>query len=201
MKQKVRKNKKTITAVEPNIFHVHMPKTAAEGALAIVLSAALILFGTVAWAATTVPGHSTAKQDADNNGYPDVGVAVNGHYTSIYAYDAADDWYWDLGDGRVYGTVTSIGDLDQETLTRCDYVINYRGKFENDPFLDSGWIQNLINCSGYDDNGQYNYLIVHQTDPRYRGNPDWAIWGTWEYHVLTESHSGNLVRPMKPVNQ
>jgi len=38
---------------------------------------------------------------------------------------------------------------------------------------------------------------VHETDPRYRGNPDWAIWGTWEYHVLTISEYGNLVRPMK----
>jgi len=47
----------------------------------------------------------------------------------------------------------------------------------------------------YDGTGAYNYLIVHQTDPRYTGNPDWAIWDTWEYHVLTESGSGNLVRP------
>lgn len=33
-------------------------------------------------------------------------------------------------------------------------------------------------------------------DPRYQGDPDWAVWGTWEYHVLTESKLGNLVRPM-----
>ena len=151
-----------------------------------------------AFAGTTVPGHD-GKWDDDNNGYPDEGVKVNGHYTSLYAYDANGDYYWDLGDGRIQGTVGSVADLDQATLTSCDYVVNYRGSFENDPFMDSGWIQNHINCSGYDDNGQYNYLIVHETDPRYTGNPDWAIWGTWEYHVYTISGQGNLVRPMNHV--
>jgi len=161
----------------------------------IVLSLALVGVPVV-WAdSTVVPGHN--KWDQDNNGYPDAGVAVNGHYTSIYAYDDNGDWYWDLGDGRVQGTVSSVDDLDASTLTVCDYVVNYRGKFENDAFLNSGWIQNLINCSGYDDNNHYNYFIVHESDPRYRGNPDWAIWGTWEYHGLTVSGDGNLVRPMQ----
>lgn len=157
-----------------------------------------------ALASTAVPGHQD-RWDEDNNGYPDEGVSVNGHYTSLFAYEGEygddeypqEDWYWDLGDGRVYGTVDSVDDLDQDRLTVCDYVVNYRAKFENDPFMDSGWIQNHINCSGYDDNNHYNYLIVHETDPRYRGNPDWAIWGTWEYHVLATSGFGNLVRPMQ----
>lgn len=148
-----------------------------------------------ATASTIVPGHATDRNDTDGNDIPDEGVVVNGHYTSVYTYDAAGDWYWDLGDGRTQGSVESIDELDATTLTVCDYVVNYRGTFENDPFLDSGWIQNHINCRGYDDNGKYNYLIVHETDPRYTGNPDWAIWGTWEFHVLTESGSGNLVRP------
>ena len=126
-----------------------------------------VLFGILvavpaAFAGTTVPGHD-GKWDADNNGYPDEGVKVNGHYTSLYAYDANGDYYWDLGDGRIQGTVGSVAELDQATLTSCDYVVNYRGSFENNPFMDSGWIQNHINCSGYDDNGQYNYLIVHET--------------------------------------
>lgn len=167
--------------------------------LASFLVASSFTIGTASIAAaasTTVPGHQKAKYDSDNNGYPDVGVSVNGHYTSVYAYDNLGDWYWDLGDGRVNGTVASIADLDQTTLTQCDYVINYRGGFNNNSFMDFGWIQNHINCHGFDDNGQYNYLIVHETDKRYRGNPDWSIWGTWEYHVLTESGSGNLVRPM-----
>ena len=102
---------------------------------------------------------------------------------------------WDLGDGRVLGTVGSIDDLDAETLTVCDYVVNYRGSFGGDPFLNNGWIINVINCSGFDDNGQYIYLIVHRTDPRYTGNPEWAEWGEWEYHVLVDWKLGNLVRP------
>lgn len=143
---------------------------------------------------TAVPGHQSSRYDKDGNGSPDAGVFVNGHYTSMYAYDDNGAWYWDLGDGRVQGTVSSVDELDQETLTVCNYVNNYRADFGNDPFMNEGWIQNHIKCRGFDDNGTYNYLIVSQTDPRYRGNPDWAVWDTWEYHVLTESGSGNLVR-------
>lgn len=151
----------------------------------------------VAGAATTVPGQTgKARIDADENSYPDAGVVVEGHYYSVYAYDANGDYYWDLGDGRIQGTVASIDDLDQETLTVCDYVVNYRGTFENNPFMDSGVIFNHIKCHGYDDNHTYNYQIVHESDPRYRDNPDWAVWGTWEYHALTESGAGNLVRPL-----
>ena len=165
----------------------------------IGLSFSLIMVGVVN-SATTVPGHQGSRVDSDNNGYPDLGVMVNGHYTSVYAYDDAGNWYWDLGDGRVTGTVDSINSLDQETLTKCDYVVNYRGKFENDSFLNSGWIQNMINCSGYDDDGQYNYFIVNESDPRYTGNPEWAVWGNWEFHGLIESGNGNLVRPYKHTN-
>lgn len=151
------------------------------------------------YAGTTVPGHSkkidNGTIDKDTNGYPDAGMYVNGHYTSLYAYDNNGDYYWDLGDGRVQGTVVSVSDLDQETLTQCDYVINYRADFGNDPYMNEGWIQNHIKCAGYDDNNQYNYLIVSKTDPRYTGNLDWAIWGTWEYQTLTVGHEGNLVRP------
>lgn len=158
--------------------------------LALLLVAAV--FGS-ALAQTTVPGH-TGRYDKDNNGYPDAGVMVNGHYTSLYAEDGNGDYYWDLGDGRIYKTVPTIDDLDQETLTVCNYVNNYRADFGNDPFMNSGWIQNHINCSGYE-SGQYNYLIVSDTDPRYTGNPDWSIWGNWEYHVLKEPGSGNLAGP------
>ncbi|HUG40122.1 MAG TPA: hypothetical protein VMM12_06545 [Longimicrobiales bacterium] len=35
----------------------------------------------------------------------------------------------------------------------------------------------------------------HETDPRYTGNPDWAVFGTWEYQTHVVSGSGNLVRP------
>lgn len=134
-----------------------------------------------------------ARYDVDHNGFPDAGVYVSGHYTSLYAYDADGDWYWDLGDGRILGTVASPNDLNAATRTTCDYVVNYRADFNNDALMDHGWIQNHINCSGFDDNGHYNYLIVSDTDPRYTGNPDWAVWGTWEYRVLSVSGSGNLV--------
>lgn len=161
------------------------------------LAVAVLALSTIA--ATTVPGHEGDRYDADANGYPDAGVYVNGKYTSVYAYDANGDWYWDLGDGRVLGTVTAIDELDQGTLTVCDYQNQYRADFGNDPFMDAGWIINNISCSGYDDNGAYNYLIVHETDPRYTGNPEWAVWGTWEYQTLTVSGFGNLVRPQSHV--
>jgi hypothetical protein len=149
---------------------------------------------------TQVPGHQKDRYDKDGNGIPDAGVMVNGHYTSVYAYDANDDWYWDLGDGRVQGTVVSIDLLDDATLTQCDYVVNYWADFGNDEFMDSGWIMNHINCRGYDDNGQYNSLIVHESDPRYTGNPDLAIWETWEYHTDVWSGMGNVANPMKPAS-
>jgi hypothetical protein len=167
--------------------------------LLLTAAMALALATPVAASSTLVPGHDRDRYDTDDNGYPDEGVTTNGKYVSVYAYDANGDYYWDLGDGRIQGTVGSIDDLDAATLTTCDYQVQYRANFENDPFMDSGWITNNINCSGHDDNGTYNYLIVHETDPRFEGNPDHAIWGTWEYHVLTESGAGNLVRPETPV--
>ncbi|OHA21837.1 MAG: hypothetical protein A2849_02630 [Candidatus Taylorbacteria bacterium RIFCSPHIGHO2_01_FULL_51_15] len=147
-------------------------------------------------AQTTVPGHSGSRTDKDNNGISDAGVYVNGHYESTFAYDANGDYYWDLGDGRVFKTVPSIADLDQDTLTVCEYVINYRADFGNDPFMNQGWIQNHIVCRGYDypKGAVFYYLIVSDTDPRYTGDPDWAIWGNWEYFVLVVSGEGNLPR-------
>ena len=160
----------------------------------------LVLFASLVIGGTRVPGHEKERYDLDNNGYPDEGISVNGHYTSIYAYDLLGDWYWDLGDGRILGTVDAVDELEQDTLTVCDYIVNYRGKFENDPFLNSGWIHNNINCRGYDDNNQYFYQIVHKTDLRYRNNPEWSVWGEWEYHTLTISRQGNLVRPVTHSN-
>lgn len=143
---------------------------------------------------TAVPGH------CDRDG------TVVGHYTSVFAYEGAygpeyypqEDWYWDLGDGRIFGTVDSIAELDQDRLTVCDYVVNYRGDFMGDPYQDTGWIQNHINCTGYDDDNHYNYLMVHESDPRYTGEGI-PLWDEWEYHVLTISGWGNLARPETPV--
>lgn len=162
-----------------------------------VVALVALAFAAPAFAGTTVKGHSKAKYDQDGNGIPDAGVYVNGHYTSVYAYDAFGDYYWDLGDGRVQGTVGSIDDLDADTLTTCDYVVNYRADFGNDPYMDAGWIQNHINCYGFDDNAHYNYLIVHETDGRYRGIPELSVWGTWEYAVYTISGQGNIAAPYR----
>ena len=161
--------------------------------IALVL-ALTITVGTAAASSTVVKGHQD-RYDTDNNGYPDEGQEVNGHYTSLYAYDASGDYYWDLGDGRIRGTVGSVDDLNQQTLTTCDYIVNYRGTFDNDAFMDSGWIMNNIKCRGYAGKSNYKYNIVHETDPRYTGNPDWAIWGTWEHDVYVVGGEGNLVRP------
>ena len=90
------------------------------------------------------------------------------------------------------GTVTGHYTTEAEG---CTYIVNYRGDFGPDPYLDNGWIMNNISCP----DGQYHYLIVHQSDRRYTGNPDWAIWGSWEIIVYTESGEGNLVRrPERP---
>jgi hypothetical protein len=136
--------------------------------------------------------------DTDNNGWSDDGVIVVCNYTALYVEDANGDYYWDLGDGRIQSSagISSVADLDQSTLTTCDYQIHTRGTFENDAFQDSGVISNMIHCYGYDGNSTYHYQIVHATDNRYTGDPAWAIWGDWEYHVLTESGSGNLIHSM-----
>lgn len=145
---------------------------------------------------TPVPGQRR-RADADGNGYPDSGRIVTGTYESLYAEDSRGDWWWDLGDGRIMGSVSELAALDAATVTRCDYQVSYRGDFGNTASLDTGWINNSVRCHGYSRSTSH-YLIVHSTDPRYTGNPEWAVWGDWEYHVLTESGAGNLVRPFHP---
>jgi hypothetical protein len=147
---------------------------------------------------TAVPGQAV-RSDADNNGFSDVGVIVTGAYSALYLSDADGNYYFDRGDGRIEGTVSSPAALDQTTLTRCDYRISYRGSFENDAFLDTGWIGNHIKCSGYTPTATYNTLIVHKTDPRYVGDPARAIWTDWELDVDTASGFGNWVRPHHPL--
>lgn len=162
---------------------------------AAVMLAVLVMFvmaistASVASAATTVPGQTGREGN------------VTGHYTSVYAEDSSGAYYWDLGDGRVQHSpgIESIEELDQSTLTVCKYEVNYRGDFGGDPYLDSGWIINQINCTGYEP-GHYSYLIVSESDPRYRGNPEWSIWGSWEVIVEGVSGQGNLVRPYHPTH-
>ncbi|GAA1468014.1 hypothetical protein [Microbacterium thalassium] len=153
-------------------------------------AAGALAFGTAAPAMAAQSVTVNPGQSKKETGY------VTGHYTSYYAEDGNGGWYWDLGDGRIQGNVASPGDLDQQSLLECDYVNNYRADFGDDPFMDTGWIINNINCS---DGTHYKYLIVHEDDPRYEGDPENAIWGTWEYHVLSQSGEGNIANLFKPV--
>jgi hypothetical protein len=169
-------------------------------AFALVLGVGVNVYSGAAFAAkqstdtTVVPGQ---QKRLTETGYAPAGVWVNGHYTALYAYDVSGAYYWDLGDGRVQSSanVSSVADLDQSTLTTCDYVINYRADFGGNPYMDQGSIHNNIKCSGAE-KGTYNSVIVSNQDPRYTGNPDYAIWGNWEYIVDTASGLGNGVHKM-----
>lgn len=143
---------------------------------AALLTIAVLAFPAVAAAGTsTVPGHTGSQTDTDGNGFPDAGVQVVGNYTDVWV------------DGA----------------TTCKLRVNYKGDFGNDAYLNSGEITNHYLCKGPGGTQTYYYQIVSSDDPRYSGNPDWAVWGTWEYHVLTQGGqgnepwggNGNLVRP------
>ena len=140
---------------------------------AIIATLAAVTFGIMSSSpasadGSTVAGNSGARVDRDNNGYPDAGQVVSGNYTETYS-DADGD---------------------------CEVRVNYRGTYENDAYMDTGWIQNHYRCVAPDGSAStYQYLMVHESDSRYTGDPDRALWGTWEYTVLTESGSGNFVRP------
>ena len=143
---------------------------------------------------TVVPGHQT-----DDGSIP-VGT-VNGKYKALYAFDAHGDWYFDLGDGREQGSVDSVDELDQNTLSVCDYVVIYRGDFEGTPFLANGWIRNNVKCSGYafDRTQTFNRVFVHETDPRYSEDLE-QIWGSWGIFVDAIGGVGNAANPKHPVN-
>ncbi len=106
-----------------------------------------------------------------------------------FAYDSGTTVPGQSGrDGAVTGHYTLV-------QGGCEYIVNYRGDFGGDPYLNDGWIMNKIKC---DDGGVYTYLIVHETDPRYTGNPDRAIWGSWEIVKETVKGSGNIANPNRP---
>lgn len=135
-----------------------------------------------AFASTTVPG----QQDRDGT--------VNGKYTAVYAFDDKGGTYFNLGDGREQGNADSIAELDQETLSVCDYQVVYRGDFGDDPFLDDGWIHNNITCDGYAFDGAqvYNSTYVHETDPRYSEDLEPTFGGTWGIFRDVVGGEGNL---------
>lgn len=180
--------------------------------LTLLLSGLLAITAAPVAAGTAVPGHEGKTSGT-----------VVGHYVAHYWEDANGDYVWDLGDGRGYSafsgwvadeslggwTGATVADLDAwldaeraklaELHTSCETTVNYRGDFGDDPYLDMGVIQNHDRCMIEGKRRTFNAMIVHESDPRYEGDPDNAIWGTWEYHVKTESGVGNLARPMHAV--
>ncbi len=143
------------------------------------------------------PGNSdNDRYDEDDNGFPDEGEVVTGVYRAEYWYDA-DGNVWGENLSNTGATVGDKSDLDPETTTKCFYKIQYRGTFENDPYQDSGWIKNVVNCRGYE-SGTFNWIFVHESDPRYDGTGT-PIWNEWEYHVDVEGGVGNKEAP-RPEN-
>ena len=170
-------------------------RTSRRGALAKLATAGALLAGS--GVATAQPGNSdNDRYDEDGNGYPDEGEVVTGVYRAEYWYDADGDvWGYNLSNQEQ--TTGDKSALDPATTTKCYYKIQYRGSFENDPYQDTGWIKNVINCKG-DNPARYNWIFVHESDPRYDGTGT-PIWGTWEYHVDVQGGVGNLEAP-RPAN-
>lgn len=153
------------------------------------------VLGATAIAALGLGGASTvgAQPGGGNDGNNGNGSKETGVYKATYAYDQAGDWYQYNGSNRglEIGTVDSIDELDQDTLTTCYYKVQYQGDFGDDPYLDMGWIRNNIVCKGYEPDNQ-NVLYVSEEDHRYTGNRP-SIWGTWEYFVDAQRGAGNVL--------
>ena len=145
-----------------------------------------------------ISGIGTAAAQQRGNGKNNGNAGDTGNYRATYAYDAEGGWYGEnMSDlGQTDGTVGSIDELDQGTLTICHYVIQYGGTFGNDPYLDSGWIKNNIRCEGYE-SGNYNTIYVSENDVRYTGTRE-PIWGTWEIFVDTRRGNGNVADTADP---
>lgn len=138
-----------------------------------------------------VPTASATQRGNDKNSGN--GDKETGMYKSTYAYDDEGDWYgYNMSNQElVFGTVASIDELDQETLTTCYYKVQYQGSFGDDPYLDMGWIRNNVVCKGYEPDNR-NVLFVSQEDERYTGEGE-PIWGTWEYFVDARRGEGNVL--------
>lgn len=133
---------------------------------------------------------AAAQRGNDSNGQSN---QVTGMYKATYAYDNNGDWWgYNLSDqGVEAGSVESIDDLEQSTLTTCYYKVQYQGSFGDDPYLDMGWIRNNIVCKGYEPDNR-NVLYVSEDDPRYTGDGK-EIWGSWEYFVDAQRGKGNVL--------
>jgi hypothetical protein len=93
------------------------------------------------------------------------------------------------------GTVTGVYEAEDGD---SDVRVQYRGDFGEDPGLNDGWIKNVFDNA---DGTRETYLIVHETDPRYTGNEENAIWNEWEIAVHTVSGEGNIANPHRPTNR
>lgn len=142
---------------------------------------ASLIAGSALADSTFVPGHDKDKYDLDNNGFPDVGVTTVGVYSLQKFYDAFGYTVW-VFDDHVVGDYTL---LNFPTLTECTLHVRYRGEFQNDAGLDTGWLSYADNCSVHE-KYLHNYLIVHVTDARYTGDPDCSVWEEWgDWEVIT----------------
>jgi hypothetical protein len=91
------------------------------------------------------------------------------------------------------GTVTGVYTT---TDGESDVLVQYRGDFGDDPYLNDGWVKNVYHNA---DGTTETYLIVHKTDPRFTGNN--LIWGgEWEIVVNTVSGEGNIANLTQPAN-
>jgi hypothetical protein len=151
------------------------------------------VLGTAALATLGLAGTSSVSaRQRGNDKNRGNGDRETGMYKATYAYDA-DDWYgYNLSNaGAESGTVGSVDELDQDTLTVCEYKVQYQGSFGDDPYLDMGWIRNNVVCKGYEPDNR-NVLFVSQGDPRYTGEGT-PIWDTWEYFVDARRGEGNVL--------
>jgi len=152
------------------------------------------VLGTTALATLGLTGiSSVSAQQRGNDKNQGNGDKETGMYKATYAYDANGDWYGDNMSnlGEESGSVSAISELDQDTVTVCEYKVQYQGSFGDDPYLDMGWIRNNVVCTGYEPDNR-NVLFVSKEDNRYTGDGT-PIWGTWEYFVDAQRGSGNVL--------
>lgn len=134
-----------------------------------VLVLSMVVLLSLMAASTAFAGQPVCEPDQTVvKGHCEKTGTVVGHYTFVYE-----------GDGYV-----------------CKYVVNYRGDFGGDPYLDNGRIMNMINCTGGSvgsDNPNartnYTYMFVSEGEPQWDEN---NIWGTWDWDILTVPGEGNV---------
>ena len=164
----------------------------------IIAAAAVAALSTVGFAGTAAASDLSNERSIDVNvpghqGRDGDEMVVSQWITGVYYEDADGNYFWVIGDGRVYGSpgVTTLDDLDPETTVTYDYVVVSKGQFGDDPGLDNGVIFNRIKG---DDGSIMILRIVHNTHPSYTGEGIPEYQGEWEYTVLATNGVGNIVK-------